>query len=116
MNDSEKQNLTAWLDQLVLQAVPEATRVSKYGGTLYTLFPAEKERQFCGIFAYKAHVQLAIGRGPELDDPQQLLQGQGKTRRHINFTSETDTDERPIIQLLKSAARLSTHQADSATE
>ncbi len=46
MNDAEKQNLVDLLDSLVIAAVPKATKVAKYGGTLYTLRPQAKEGKF----------------------------------------------------------------------
>ena len=49
MTDAEKNNLTELLDSLVLAAVPKATKTPKYGGTLYTLKPEEKEGQFCSM-------------------------------------------------------------------
>ena len=67
------------LEDTILKAAPKATAVEKYGGLLYTLNPAEKEGQFCGVFEYTNHVQLAIGFGPQLDDPKNILQGTGKT-------------------------------------
>ena len=66
------------LNDVILKAAPKSQIVEKYGGVLYTLNPDEKEGQFCGVFAYKNHVQLAIGFGPELDDPGNLLQGTEK--------------------------------------
>jgi hypothetical protein len=48
------------LDRIIRECVPDAVRVSKYGGTLYTLHPDQKDGQFCGIFAYKDHVQFSF--------------------------------------------------------
>lgn len=73
MTEAEKTNLIELLDSLVTAAVPKVTKVPKYGGTLYTLKPDEKERQFCGVFPYKAHVQLSFARGSSLDDPDGVL-------------------------------------------
>ena len=106
MTESEKQNLVAWLHQQVLSAVPKATTVEKYGGTLFTLRPEEKEGQFCGVFACKAHVHLAFSRGVDLDDPQGLLEGGGKFRRHLNFRSADDVPAKDLRRFLKAAAKL----------
>ena len=94
------------LDRLILDVAPDATRVAKYGGTLYTLQPDEKEGQFCGVFAYKAHVQLSFARGAELADPDGVLEGNGKLRRHLTFKAAADVDERGVKRLLRSAAKL----------
>ena len=107
MNESEKKVIEQTLDEIVRKAVPKTTTVPKYGGVLYTLKPDEKEGQFCGVFKYTNHVQLAIGFGPELDDPKKLLKGTGKTRRHVNFESIDDVESKSLIPLLKQAAKIS---------
>ncbi len=106
MTDAEKQSLIELLDSLVMAAVPKATRVAKYGGTLYTLKPDEKEGQFCGVFPYKSHVQLSFAKGNELEDPDGLLEGGGKFRRHLTFKSLDDFDARVVKRFAKASAKL----------
>jgi len=96
--------LVGRLHDLILRVVPEAETVSKYGGTLYTLHPDEKEGQFCGVFSYKEHAQLAFTAGTLLKDPNRLLRGSGKYRRHINFRWPEELEEKPISELLRQAA------------
>jgi len=96
--------LVGALHDLILRAVPGAETVSKYGGTLYTLYPAENERQFCGVFSYKEHVQLSFAAGALLEDSKHLLSGGGKYRRHINFKSPDEIEEESISELLQQAA------------
>ncbi len=106
MTDAEKQSLIELLDTLVVAAVPKSTKVAKYGGTLYTLKPDEKEEQFCGVFPYKAHVQLSFAKGNELDDPDGLLEGGGKFRRHLTFKSFDDVDAKVVKRFTKAASKL----------
>ena len=106
MTDAEKQNLIDLLDSLVMAAVPKSTKVPKYGGTLYTLKPDEKEGQFCGVFPYKAHVQLSFAQGASLDDPDGLLEGGGKYRRHLTFKSLDDVDANTVKRFCKAAVKL----------
>ena len=103
MTDAEKTNLINLLDTLVMSAVPKATRVAKYGGTLYTLKPEEKEGQFCGVFSYTSHVQLSFAHGASLDDPDGLLEGGGKFRRHLTFKSLDDVDAKVVKRFCKAA-------------
>lgn len=107
INGVEQDAIIARLDQNIRDAVPNTTTVPKYGGTLYTLKPEEKEGQFCGIFPYKDHVQLAFSNGTALQDPKNLLTGTGKFRRHINFSDVQDIDPESIAVLVKDAARYS---------
>ncbi len=95
------------LIELIHQAVPKATTRQKYGGTLFTLKPDEKERQFCGVFAYKTHIQLSFSEGVHLDDTEKLLQGSGKGRRHINFKSAEQIKKQTLKKMIKQAAKLS---------
>jgi len=107
MKDSEKAVAVSKLNTLILKAVPKAKTIDKYGGTLYTLNPDEKEGQFCGIFQYEKHVQLAFSQGALLNDPSKLLEGSGKHRRHINLTADQEIDEMAFKRIIKEAARFS---------
>jgi len=102
--------LTALADQLenfIQETIPESTTVKKYGGTLFTLRPEEKEGQFCGVFLQKKNVQISFSNGGELKDPKGLLSGTGKIRRHVNFTSADEVEFKELGKLLKQAAKLS---------
>jgi len=104
MNNDEKTALTAMLHKLILRAVPHAQTLSKYGGVLYTLKPDEKEGQFCGVFVLKAHVQRSFSNGATLDDPDGVLSGSGKYRRHLSFKTPDDVQPQVVTRLLKQAA------------
>jgi len=80
------------LEAFIQVCVPDSTTVNKYGGTLFTMKPDEKEGQFCGVFIYSAHVQLSFSHGPQLVDERNMLCGNGKYRRHINFKRVDDID------------------------
>ena len=108
MKDHEKADIVRKLSGLIVRAVPKAHAINKYGGTLYTLKPDEKESQFCGIFQYKNHVQLAFSQGALLDDPDVQLEGSGKQRRHINIQDEQEINEAALNKLVQDAARIST--------
>lgn len=108
MKDHEQADIVSKLSSLIVKAVPKAQAINKYGGTLYTLKPDEKESQFCGIFQYKNHVQLAFSQGALLNDPDVQLEGSGKQRRHINIQDEQGINEAALKKLVKEAARIST--------
>lgn len=106
MTDAEKTHLIQRLDSLVMAAIPKATKVPKYGGTLYTLKPEEKEGQFCGLFAYKEHVKLSFAQGTSIEDPDGLLEGGGKFRRHLTFNGSDGVDVKVVKRFVKAAAKL----------
>ena len=93
------------LERIVRDVVPEATAVAKYGGTLYTLRPDEKEGQFCGVFPYAKHAQLSFSRGNLLDDPGGMLDGGGKYRRHLNVADVADIPEGDVRRFVEQASR-----------
>ena len=94
------------LESMVQTCIPDCHKVAKYGGTLFTLKPEEKEGQFCGVFVYSAHVQLSFSNGPALKDERKILCGNGKYRRHINFKSIDEIDYDYINNLILQASKL----------
>ena len=94
------------LEQFVLSTIPKTKTVQKYGGTLFTLKPEEKEGQFCGIFIQQKHVHLSFSKGAKLKDPKGLLLGSGKLRRYINIASSEEVDFTELGRLLERASKL----------
>jgi len=93
--------------ELIIQnTIPESTRIQKYGGTLFTLKPDEKEGQFCGVFIYNHHVQISFSQGAQLLDKRKILSGFGIRRRHMNFASIEEIDIDATTDLLVQASRL----------
>ena len=94
------------LESFLLMTVPKVDTVQKYGGTLFTRKPDQKEGQFCGIFIYKSHVQVSFSKGAELTDPEKLLKGNGKYRRHINYSLASQIDYEQLERLVMQACEL----------
>ncbi|MEM7256131.1 MAG: DUF1801 domain-containing protein [Pseudomonadota bacterium] len=92
------------VEAFIRQTVPGVSAVAKYGGTLFTLFPDQREGQFCGVFVYNHHVQISFSRGAGLADPQGMLLGTGKRRRHVNFTQLENLDLEYLGDLLVQAS------------
>ena len=90
--------LVTALRALVLGLGPDVTEEVKYGGLLYAAGEG-----FCGIFAYAAHVSLEFSEGHALPDPQRLLQGNGKKRRHLKFTALADIERLNAEAFLRAA-------------
>jgi hypothetical protein len=110
MSGIEQDAIVERLDQIIHRAAPTVETLPKYGGTLYTLKPDEKEGQFCGVFPYKDHVQLAFSNGTALKDPKHVLAGTGKFRRHINFSGLQEIDPAILGELLDYAVEYSLSQ------
>ena len=107
MVDMEQEAIIERLVGLIRSTVPDAESLSKYGGTLFTLYPEEKEGQFCGVFASKNHVNISFSDGHALADPRNVLLGSGKFRRHVSFSNAGEIDSEALIEFLQAAAELS---------
>ena len=97
-------SLAEEIENLILTCVPQSHKVAKYGGTLFTVYPDEKEGQFCGVFIRQNHVQLSFSQGAKLKDDKYILRGTGKYRRHVNITSRDKIDFAYIERLLVDAS------------
>jgi hypothetical protein len=86
----------------VRAVAPSAEERVMYGGILFSA-PA----QFCGVFAYSAHVSMEFGKGAELKDPHRALEGNGKFRRHIKLTTPDDIESKHLRDYIAQALRLS---------
>lgn len=76
------------------QFKPSAEEV-KYGGILFA-----SGVQFCGVFAYKAHVSVEFGHGAAIDDTFGHLEGDGKFRRHLKLLTLADIEAKQLARYL----------------
>lgn len=87
----------------VRSVAPQAAERVMYGGLLFSA-----PEQFCGVFAYSAHVSVEFGKGAELEDPHRVLEGSGQFRRHIKLKTLGDIESKHlqhyIVQAHRSAA------------
>ncbi len=89
--DAQKYEILQRLRELVFAANPKVTERMMYGGIMFTLGD-----DFGGIFAYKNHVSFEFGAGTTLQDPNQLLEGKGKSRRHLKIASYADIEQKDV--------------------
>lgn len=85
---------------LVRKTCGASSETVKYGGILFT-----SGVQFCGVFAYKAHVTVEFGCGAKIADTFGLLEGSGKGRRHIKLLSVSEIKEKKLAEYLLLALR-----------
>lgn len=93
---------------LVAEIAPEVRYVPKYGGLVMCYDPTTDNRFVGGIFRYKAHVSLEFSHGATFEDPDGLLEGGGKHRRHLKFVAASEVDRKGAAAFLAQAfARVS---------
>jgi hypothetical protein len=89
------------LRKLVVGAAPDATAVLKWGMPFYSIGAG----MMCALGAHKAHVNLILS-GPEgtYDDPEGLLEGEGKSGRHLKVRSAKEIPVKHVRGWLAAAA------------
>ncbi|MEN8840595.1 MAG: DUF1801 domain-containing protein [Octadecabacter sp.] len=78
---------------------------AKYGGTIFVTDPDAPETVGLvgGVFAYKDHVSVEFSHGVGFHDPNGLLAGKGKARRHVKLRSLGDIDAMNVAGFLTQA-------------
>lgn len=99
---SEKnQKIVITLRDLILGASPELFEEFKWSMPNYS---------YNGLVSYlqvaKTHVNLGFHRGNELEDPENLLQGNAKTMRHIQIKETDEIPKEAITKLIQQAVAL----------
>ena len=85
--------------ELVYEHYPDAREEVKYGGLVFSL-----EAVFTGIFVHENHVTLEFSHGATFDDPDGLLEGEGKHRRHLTLESSADVRRERVEPFVEQAA------------
>ncbi len=65
----------------------------KYGGLVFL----KSGSLIGGIFPYKNHISIEFSNGADFSDPQGLLEGKGKRRRHLKIHNHQDIDLKNAI-------------------
>ena len=97
----EVQEIAHGLRALVLRLAPDAEekiyrawKTVAYGRT----------KKFCAISPHKSWVNLQFHSGSNLLDPSDLLDGTGKSMRHVKVATLSDVKRRALAKLIREAA------------
>jgi len=71
----------------------------KYGGICFY----DAGLLVTGIFQRKEHVSLEFSEGGAMEDPNGLLEGKGKFRRHLKIRTQDDIHEKKVAEFLAQA-------------
>lgn len=97
-HDTEKSEIVEQVRKLVFAQYPKVSERIMYGGIMFTL-----EKDFGGVFANKHHVSFEFSDGYRFKDPQKLLEGTGKFRRHLKLKSRDDIEGKQVTYFIKQA-------------
>lgn len=85
----------------VERAAPEAVGAIKWGMPFYTL----RGEMMCALAAHKSHVNLILAGPPgTFADPEGLLEGGGKTGKHLKVRALTELPRAAVRAWLRTAA------------
>src|SRR5438477_11071166 len=98
-------DLALALRDIILEEAPDASEsiYQVYTVAIWFGFSGKMKDMFCYIATNAGHVNLGFPRGASLPDPNRVLEGEGKTMRHIKFRSHRDV-ERPFVRRYIQAA------------
>lgn len=97
------EQITQELDEIIEEVCPGAGRRSMYGGIVFESVAGNPKTMVCGHFIYKNHVSLEFSNGYQLRDPEGVLEGKGKYRRHIKLTSQSDIGDKFVRSMIEQA-------------
>ena len=92
-------DLALALREMILEEAPDASEsiYQVYTVAIWFGFSGKMKDMFCYVATNARHVNLGFPRGATLPDPNGVLEGQGKTMRHIKLASLRDLG-RPFVR------------------
>jgi len=96
MVNEEQFNILQELREIVFTVYPKTNERIIYGGIMFFL-----DDDFGGIFVRKNHISFEFGNGFTMNDPDKLLEGKGKFRRHLKIRSLSDIDDKKVSFFVK---------------
>ena len=106
MDETTQAAIIDALEELVAEAVPELHGRSMYGGQMLEREAGVAATAVGGYFGYKAHVSFEFSHGARLNDPDGMLEGSGKARRHLKLRSVADIEAKGCAGFLAQAVAL----------
>lgn len=106
MDENTKAEIASQLSEIILDVMPDAEMRDKYGGVIVERTAGDPKTQCCGYFIYTQHVSLEFTNGAFLSDPENILEGAGKRRRHIKLREVHELRTKRCKQFLEQVAKL----------
>jgi len=95
----EKFEILKNLRQIVFSNYPEVQERIIYGGIMFSL-----EDDLGGLFVRKNHISFEFCFGVDMNDPDRILEGAGKYRRHLKIRSLADIKDKQVDFFVKQSA------------
>jgi hypothetical protein len=103
--DRHISDLALALREVILEEAPDASEsiYQVYTVAIWFGFSGKMKDMFCYIATNAGHVNLGFPRGTSLPDPNRVLEGEGKTMRHIKFRSQLDVERSFVRRYIQAA-------------
>jgi hypothetical protein len=99
-----QQNVLQALREAIISVGPEIVEEIKWRRPCYST----GDKLFCYLHSTKKHATLGFQMGRQLNDPDGLLEGDGKDMRYIKFTPGKEPNWSAITNLILEAYRKAT--------
>jgi len=98
-------DLALALREIILEEVPDASEsiYRTYTVAIWFGFSEKMKDMFCYIATNARHINLGFPRGSTLPDPNRVLEGDGKTMRHIKFASQSDLERSFVRRYIRAS-------------
>jgi hypothetical protein len=90
------------LVSLVRSSVPQHDELAVHGSPHFCV----ESEPFCYVVGYAKHVNLGFCDGSRLADPDGLLEGTGKTMRHVKLRPGLPVPAAALARMIRDSARL----------
>jgi hypothetical protein len=95
------------LHALLHELMPDAVERVDLPDRVLAFGTSEKLRDvWFALIAHKAHVNVQLADGVDLDDPDALVEGTGKRIRHVKVRDPDDADRPALRRLMEQQIRL----------
>ena len=97
---------TLWLREFVWYLYPNANELiyDNYNSVAIGWSPTDKAGDvFCSIAVFSDYVNFGFNRGTDIDDPHNILKGDGSLYRYLRVKEKDDFPEQNIKELLEAA-------------
>ncbi len=105
--EAERYDMALKIRDMYFNVDPDVIENIKYGGLNFS----KGQKLIGGLFFYQSHASIEFSEGASLSDPDSVLEGKGKLRRHIKVTSYQDIQTKNVSSYVKEA--LAQHKASS---
>lgn len=95
----EQYEITCAIRALFHQLNHQLSEEIKYGGLAFSVSNA----LVGGIYVYRQHISIEFSHGATFTDPDTLLEGGGKYRRHLKIRSLHDVETKQCVYFIKQA-------------